>query len=440
MGVKELQPHEAAALVRRHDTLGVPLGPGQPPAFLAALGERDDWEDLRVVGALLLVGTELFTRPNVHFLSGFFGPFERALRDMGANIGFVPADFRRIGRVLALLHPRVVALAGSLPDANGDISLSLHAGGGIEEARRAGADPERLLIVEVSERFPRTHGLPPEYPHTIHLDEVNVLVHGEVGPLAFPEPPISEVDAAIAAHASRYIHDGSTVQTGIGAIPSAIARVLADGPGGDYGVHTEMFTDGLMHLHEAGKVTNRHKGIFDGVSVATFCMGSQDLYDWVAENPAVAFLPVEVVNAPHVISANHDMVTINGALAVDIQGQAVADTIAGDQYSGIGGAEDFAAGAGYTLDAHSLTCLPATAVVDGGLRSRIVPFFGPGAVITTPRHHVDVVVTEFGAAELTGKTVHQRGEALATIAHPDFRDELLEAAERASKGHSPVPA
>jgi acyl-CoA hydrolase len=151
-------------------------------------------------------------------------------------------------------------------------------------------------------------------------------------------------------------------------------------------------------------------------------------------NTDVAFLPVEVVNAPDVIGANNDMVSINGALAIDVLGQVVADTIAGGQFSGIGGAEDFVAGAGLELSDRSLICLPSTYEKDGALQSRIVPWFGPGAVITTPRHQVDVIVTEYGAAELEGRTIRERGEALAAIAHPQFRDELLTAAERASTG------
>jgi acyl-CoA hydrolase len=199
-----------------------------------------------------------------------------------------------------------------------------------------------------------------------------------------------------------------------------------------------MFTDGLMALHQAGKVTNACKGQFDGVSVATFAMGSARLYDWLRDNEEVAFLPVEIVNAPEVIAANTDMVTINGALAVDIHGQVVADTRNGEQYSGIGGAEDFVSGPGLTVAGRSLICLPSTVKVGGEVRSRIVPWFDAGVVITTPRHQVDIVITEYGAAELEGLTVHQRGDALASIAHPDFRDELCAAAERASKGRSPI--
>jgi acyl-CoA hydrolase len=430
---------EAAALVRPRDTLGIPLGPGQPPGLLRALGEREDWEDLRVAGALLSVGTALFTRPGVHYLSGFFGPFERALREQGAGISFAPADFRRFAPLLQEQPPRVMTTVATRPDADGWCSLSLHAGGTVGELLRAGADPDRLLIVEASSAFPRTHGIAPEHRHRIHVDQADVLIESDERPTALPEAEPSQTDREIARHAIAFIPDGATLQTGIGSIPSAIARLLADGQGGGYGVHTEMFTDGLLRLHRAGKVTNDAKGLYDGRSVTTFAFGSEDLYEWLDDNDEVAFLPVEVVNSPEVIARNTDMTTINGALAVDIHGQVVADTIDGRQFSGIGGQEDFIAGPGLSLAQRSLLCLPSTYTsADGALRSRIVPWFGPGAVITTPRHQVDVVVTEFGAAELQGKTVHQRGDALAAVAHPMFRDELHEAAVRASRGESPV--
>lgn len=429
----ELTPEEAAARLDTADTLGMPLGPGQPPAFLRALGVRTDWTDLRVYGALLGVGTELFSRNGVRYLSGFFGPLERMLRDGGADIQFTPADFRRFGPLLRQRSPRVMTTVATPPDADGWCSLSLHAGGTVDELRLAGADPQRLLVVEVSENFPRTFGLG-GHRHAIHVDEIDIMVRSTDAPLALPEPAPSDADRAIARHAVGFVRSGATLQTGIGSIPSQIAALLAEGEGGDYGLHSEMFTDGCMQLHRAGKVSNAAKGQYDGVSVTTFAFGSAELYAWLDGNESVAFLPVEIVNAPEVIGANRDMVSINGALAVDIYGQVVADTIDGDQFSGIGGAEDFVAGAGLELSDRSLICLPSTFDDDGVLRSRIVPCFPPGAVITTPRHHVDVIVTEYGAAELEGLSVSERGQALAAIAHPDFRDELLEATERTVTG------
>ena len=160
---------------------------------------------------------------------------------------------------------------------------------------------------------------------------------------------------------------------------------------------------------------------------------------WLDGNDDVAFLPVDIVNSPEVMAKNRDMVTINAALAVDIHGQVVADTLSGTQFSGIGGAEDFVAGPALELRARSRLCLPSTYQRDGEVRSRILPWFEAGTVITTPRHQVDVIITEYGAAELQGLTVHQRGLALAAIAHPAFREELLAAADRASGGRSPLP-
>jgi acyl-CoA hydrolase len=360
------------------------------------------------------------------------------LRDAGANIGFAPADFRRLQPLLEEQAPRVMVTVAAPPDRNGYCSLSLHAGGTLDELHRAGADPDRLLIVEASPRFPHTRGLPPDYAHAVHVDEIDVLFESDAAPLALPDPAPTEADRAIAEHAARFIPDRATLQTGIGSIPSTLVQILAEGDGTGYGVHSEMFTTGLMRLHQSGKVANE-KGQFDGVSVTTFAFGTEELYGWLDGNQDVAFLPVGVVNNPDVIARNRGIVTINGALAIDIHGQVVADTLDGRQFSGIGGHEDFVAGPGLSLEDRSLLCLPSTASVDGELKSRIVPWFEAGAVITTPRHQIDVVVTEYGIAELQGKTVRQRGKALAAIAHPDFRDELVEAAERASRGGSPLP-
>jgi acyl-CoA hydrolase len=433
-----LRADEAAAQLRPEDTISIGLGPGQPGGLLEALGQRTDWTDLRVYGALLTVLTELFEHPNVHYLSGFYGPIERLLRDAGANLSFAPADFRRFIPLLEEQAPRVMATAAAPPDAEGWCSLSLHAGATVEELHKAGADPERVLLVEVSPAFPRTHGLLPEHRHALHVDEIDVLVECDKAPFVLEEPVPTDVERAIATHVESFVPEGATLQTGIGGVPSMVAALLAVGDGGDYGVHSEMFTTGLMRLHQAGKVANQ-KGQFDGVSVATFAAGTPALYEWLDDSRDVAFLPVDVVNSPEVIGRNRLAVTINAALAVDVQGQVVADTLAGAQYSGIGGHEDFVAGPALSLEARSLLCLPSTVTLGGQVLSRIMPWFPAGTVITTPRHQVDVIVTEYGAAELQGKTVRQRGLALAAVAHPAFRDELRDAADRTSGGRSPLP-
>ncbi len=436
MSAERLSPEAAAGRINARDSLGIPLATGQPGGFMEALGTRDDWEELRIYGALLAVFSPAFSHPNVHYLSGFFGPIERALRDQGANISFAPADFRRFTPVLEAQAPRVMATAAAMPDEDGWISLSLHAGASYGELLRAGEDPDRLLVVECSPNFPRTFGLPPRHAHALHVDGVDLLVESDRAPLPLADAPPTEVDRAIAEHAATFIPEGATLQTGIGTVPSVIAGLLAEGEAGDFGIHSEMFTTGLMQLHESGKVTNR-KGQFDGVSVATFAAGTERLYAWLDGNHDVAFLPVDVINSPELIAANRAMVTINAAIEIDIHGQVIADTINGVQYSGIGGHEDFISGPALSLEDRSLLCLPSTVEIDGVPRSRIVPYFDAGAVITTPRHQVDVIVTEHGAAELQGLTTHQRGQALAAIAHPAFRDELQAAAERASGGRSP---
>ena len=271
---RTLTPDEAAAEVRPTDSIGMPLGPGQPPAFLEALGRRTDWEHLRIGGALLTVLSDLFTHPNVHYLSGFYGPLERLLRDAGANIGFAPADFRRFEPILAADPPRIMTTAGAVPDADGNVSFSLHAGASVDQMRRAAADPERLLVVEVSPAFPRTYGSG-AHTHLIHVDEIDLLVESDKEPVVTDDPPPSDIDRAIAEHVRAFVPDGATLQTGIGAVPSVVASLLAEGDGGDYGVHSEMFTTGLMRLHQAGKVTNQ-KGTYDGVSVATFAAGTRE--------------------------------------------------------------------------------------------------------------------------------------------------------------------
>ncbi|MBK5230880.1 MAG: 4-hydroxybutyrate CoA-transferase, partial [Thermoleophilia bacterium] len=358
---RELTPDQAAALLHPDDTIAIGLGPSQPPALMAALGTRKDWNGLHVDGALLTVFSEVFRHPGVTFVSGFLGPLERALRDQGAKIEFIPADFRRFGPLLAKVSPRVMAAACAPPDSDGWCSLSLHAGGTVTALRAAGADPDRLLIVETSPKFPRTFGLDGSHTHALHIDEIDVLVAADSEPTALPAAEPNDVDRAIAAFTDDYVPNGATLQTGIGSLPLAIAEHLAKRPGGDYGIHTEMFNDGLMHLHKAGKITNQ-KGLYDGVSVSTFALGTRELYDWLHENREVAFLPVELINDPHEIAKNRRLATINGALSVDIHGQVVADTLGGRQFSGIGGAEDFVAGPAYAADGHSLLCMHSTAM------------------------------------------------------------------------------
>jgi acyl-CoA hydrolase len=417
----------------------LPLGTGQPRAFLGALGQRTDWQDLRVVAALLTDLFPLFAKPGVQLRSGFFGPAERALRAAGHSVEFVPGDFRRFAKIGRQLEPRIVAIAGAPPDEHGRVSLSLHAGAIVDVVHEAARDPEMLLVVETSPHYPRTLGLPPDHPHSIALDAIDVWIESDARPAELPDLPPGPEEIAIARHVAGFVDPEATLQVGIGGIPNAVVEVLAKSGGGAHGIHSEMFTTGLMRLHEAGRVVNR-KGCFDGVSVATFAMGSRALYDWLDGNPAVRFLPVDVVNDPAVIARNHRMVSINGAIAIDLFGQIVADSIDGRQFSGIGGHEDFLAGIGVSRDGRSLVCLPSTWVAAGKQHSRIVAQLPSGSVVTSPRHQVDVVVTEWGAAELAGRSVGERARALAEIAHPDARESLRVAARAVDRLGAPATA
>jgi acyl-CoA hydrolase len=420
---------EAVALVRPVDTIGFGLGPANPDTFLTALGARDDWQDLRFGGALCLNLYSVFTKPGVSYRCGFFGPAERLLHAQGHRVELVPGGFRQFAPILAQFAPRVMVAQAAPVDDAGNLSLSLHLGATRPELLRAGEDPDRLLIIEVNPNLPRTKSLAPDFENTVPLDVVDVVVEATGVPFALDEPPTDEVDDAIARHALAYVREGSTLQTGIGAIPNVVASELARGPLGGFGIHSEMFTTGLMRLHQAGKVRNDAKGVFDGVSVTTFALGTAELYEWLDDNDDVAFLPVETVNDPTVIARNANLVSVNGALSVDLYGQVVADSVDGRQISGVGGHEDFVAGAELHLDAHSLICLRSTTVRDGRLVSRVTGLLPEGSVVSTPRHHTGVVITEYGVAELMGRTVRERAHLLVDIAHPDFRAELREVAD-----------
>ncbi len=425
--------HEAASRVRTRDTLALPVAPGFPAEFVHALGERDDFEELEVLTALLPGPFQLFTRRGVRTRSAFYGPIERALAAAGHAIDFVPADFRRITFAIERQRPRVMGALVAPPDAQGRMSLSLYAGAGVEELHRCGADPDRLLVAEVTRRAPRTYGLPPEHSHALSVDEVDWIVESDREPFVLPETQPSDTERAIAEHARRFVCDGATLQTGIGGVPSEIAGLLAEGSGGDYGIHGEMFTTGLMRLHRAGKISNR-KGHLDGLSICTFALGTRELYDWLDGNEAVRFLPVEAVNAADAIARNRRMVSINGALSVDLYGQLAADTLGGRQFSGIGGHEDFVSGGSLAGGGRALVCLPSCVETPGRRISRIVAALPAGTVATTPRHATDVVITEYGAADLAGRTVQERAEALVAIAHPELRDGLRAEWEKLRSG------
>ena len=427
MTAREMSADEAAALFRPRDTAGFGIISGTPIAMLRALAKRSDWEDLTFSGGLSLAPPDVFLLPNVHYRVSFYGGVERQLALAGADVAHVPSFFRHYGLLIQHLGARIMMAPASMPE-NGRVSLSLYNGAHLEELRRAGRDPDRLLIVEASPHFPRTRALDGHENH-LDLEDVDVIVYTDEQPVALAKDPGTPEDRKIAEYAAAYIPDGATLQTGIGAVPNLVAHALCEGDGGEYGVHSEMFTDGLFELMAAGKVTNSKKSINRGSSVITFATGSREMYDFMDDNPDIGVAPVFYTNDPHVIAQNHRMVSINSALEVDLQGQIVADTIGPRQFSGVGGHQDFTEGTSLSLEHVSLICLQSTATVNGELKSRIIGLMTPHSTVTSPRALAGVIVTEYGSADLRGRTVRERAELLTNIAHPQFRDELSAAAE-----------
>jgi len=419
----QLDVAAAARLVRPRDTVIAGFAAGQPVGFLEALGARTDLEDVVLYTGLLLRPYALLQNPGVRVVSGFFGPIERMARAAGARVGYLPADFNDLERLGLRLKPRVVLAVTSPPDRDGWLSFGLQAGANYRPFMEAIRDPERLAVAEVNPRMPRVDGIPELGGNRVHLSEVDVLVEHEADLVALPPEEPSPADLAIAQLVVERILPGSILQFGIGAIPDAIARILAERPGGGFGIHTEMISDGVMRLHEAGKVTNR-KPLYDGFTVATFALGSERLYRWLDGNPEVRILPVTDVNESSVLRQLPRLTSINGALAIDLAGQVAADAVGGRQHSGTGGHESFVSGARSAPDGRSFVCLKSTATVSGRRISTILPHFGGDTLVTTPRHHVQYVVTEQGAVDLSVLSDTERPRALIELAHPDFRDGL----------------
>ncbi len=420
---RRLAVEEAAQLIEPRDAVVCGFAAGQPVGLLEALGARTDLEEVTLYTGLLIRPYALLHNPGVRVMSGFFGPIERAVRDAGGPVEYLPADFHGLERLALRLKPRVVLAATSPPDAEGWLSFGVTAGASYRPFLEAARDPARLAIAEVNAKMPRVGGLADLGANRVHLSEIDAWVEHDEELIALPAAKAAPEDLAIARLATELVADGSTLQFGIGAIPDEIARRLAAGPRGDFGIHTEMIADGVMHLHQGGKVTNR-KGLYDEVTVGTFALGSQALYAWMAATPAVRMLPVSAVNDPALHRRLRRFVSINGALAIDLAGQVAADRIGGRQYSGVGGHEAFVTGASEAPGGTTVLCLRSTATVGGRRLSTIVPQFTPGTTITTPRHHVQYVVTEYGAIDLSALGDRTRVEALIELAHPDYRAEL----------------
>ena len=308
----------------------------------------------------------------------------------------------------------------SPPDEHGFCSLGVEVG-----LTKTAAESANIVIAEVNEQMPRTLG-----DSFIHVSRLNYVV-----PVSYPIPEMAmaeEGDQAtvqkIAGYIAELIPDGATMQMGIGAIPDAVLNYLFNKK--DLGIHSELFSDGVIDLVEAGVLTNARKSLHPGKIVAGFILGTKRLYDWVDDNPLMELHRTEYVNDPFVIAQNDRMVAINSAIEIDLTGQVCADSIGPKLYSGVGGQLDFIYGASRSKGGVPIIAMPSTSILrDGTTISKITVMLKQGAGVVTSRNHVRFVVTEFGTAELYGKSIRQRAQALINIAHPQFREELKHKAE-----------
>lgn len=388
-----------------------------PTPLLDALARRTD-----LVGVKLwhihLEGPLAFTAPEhtgrFRSISLFTGP---GLREPVAEgrADFVPIFLSDIPHLFTSGRVKLDAALVQLspPDRHGTCSL-----GTSVDTARAAVDTAGVVLAEINERMPRTHG------HTaVPLDRVTAWTATDRDLPGHELLPPSDVEDRIGAHVAALVEDGACLQLGIGGIPNAVLARLEGRH--DLGIHSEMFSDGVVRLIESGAVTNAGKAIHPGRTIASFVIGSRRLYDFVDDNPLVEFHPCDRTNDTNLIRKLDQVVAINSGLEIDLTGQVCADSIGHRIYSGIGGQMDFVRGAAMSHGGKPIIALPSTAA--GGGVSRIVAQLRPGAGVVTTRGHVHWVVTEYGAVDLHGATLAERGKLLASIAHPDHREPLLAA-------------
>jgi 4-hydroxybutyrate CoA-transferase len=419
--VQFVSPAEAVAGIRSGDQVYLHCAAAAPSELLDALVARAG--ELTDVGVIHLhiegPGPHLAPEMAGHFRHRalFIGPNARAAVNEG-RADYVPVFLSDVPRLFEsrALPLDAVLVNATPPDRHGFCSL-----GTSVEAMHAAIRSAKTVIVQFNRSMPRTLG-----DSFVHVSDIDLAVEVDVPPYEHAVGPIGDVERQIGEFVADLVPDGATLQLGIGAIPAATALALQDKH--DLGIHTEMFTDAVVDLVEAGVVTGARKERNRGKIVTAFVMGSRRLYDFVNDNPMVEMRPVDFTNDTHVIRSFSRMVAINSAIEVDLTGQVVADSIGHRLYSGVGGQMDFVRGAALASEGRAIIALPSTAA--GGTVSRIAPSLKEGAGIVTTRAHVRTVVTEWGVAELFGKSTVERADALISIAHPDFRDELAAAARR----------
>ena len=418
---------EAVKIVKSGDWVDYGSNNSYPAALDAALAKRrDELHSVKIRGNLLqgpLAVVECDPEAD-HFIYNTWhcSAYERRLCDRGRAF-FTPMVFRNMGWYYENFLTTDVAMLSVAPmDGEGYFNLS-----GAQGAVCSIAENAKTVIVEINAALPRIGGASARLP----LEKVDMIVEAAPHPLwEMPTPPVSDIEKQIASFVFPHIRDGATIQLGIGGVPNAIGELIADSDLKDLGMHTELASDGYLAMHRAGKLTNRRKSLHPGVGILGLAIGSRAFYDWLDNNPEIEGRSLSYVNSIPVIAQNDSIISINGCLAADLYGQVCSESVGTRQISGTGGQLDFVNGATAAKDGLSFLCMSSSFVDKSGVRrSRILPQFG-GDIVTTPRSEVFFIATEYGAVNLAGKSTWERAEALISLAHPDYRDELIRAAEK----------
>ncbi len=410
-------PEQLAQQVQSGWLLGMDTATSQTPAIMTAIAERirnSDITGVKVQALLDAYPFEFYTDPTLAGKMTGYSWFSSSAARKAVNAGYadiIPAYYRDFPtRIRTEYDYDAVCVEVAPMDRHGYFSLALN-GSYID----AMLDKTKRIFLEVNDRQPR--GL---CGSLIHISQVDAIVEYNHDLPVLPPVQLDEVSKTIGGLIAERIPDGACLQLGIGAIPDATGMALKAKH--DLGIHTEMFTDSMVELIECGAVNNSKKQIHRGKTVTTFAFGSQRIYDYIDDNPAVEILPVDYVNDPDVICQNDNMISINAAVEVDLFGQVCAESVGTKHMSGSGGQIDYVRGACQSRGGKSFIAFTSTA--KGGTISKIKPILAPGAVVTTSKNDVDYIVTEYGVAHLRGRSLGERARQLIAIAHPDFRDEL----------------
>lgn len=420
---KLISIQEAVSKVQSHQTIGVGMAASEPPGLLTELGKhRDRLEDVTLWVCLPLRQYECILNPEMkgHFFveNWFYGAPDRMVHSQG-RVSYIPNNLHQAATNKLLAnkgHVNIFWGTATPPDSRGYMSLSL--GLVLEKQLIEVAD---LVVLEINENLPWTLG-----DTQVHISDVDFVVENHVPLFELPPAEPTEAEKSIGGYIADLIEDGSTLQLGIGGIPNAITPFIMKRQ--NLGIHTEMFTDGMVDLYNAGVVTNKLKTLWKGKMVGAFALGTKKLYDFIDNNLGVEFQQGKVTNNPYIVGQNHCMVSVNTALQVDILGQVCSQSIGHKHFSGTGGQVDTHRGAQLSEGGRGIIALRSTAKDD--TISTIVPFLSEGSEVTIPSQDVDTIITEFGIAELKGKCVRDRMEALIRISHPKFRDWIRDEADR----------